>query len=101
MQTSYLYIYQSLTPKNAQPLIVELFGDKGKTRKKKIVDDVLQTHLDRGGLPPNCKDPKNVNQYIHKALNYLRIKGYAENICRGYWKIFEISRITGQSYSRQ
>ena len=101
MQTSYLYINQSLTPKNAQPLIVELFGDKGKTRKKKIVDDVTRTHLDRGGLLPNCKNPENVNQYINKALNYMRIKGFAKNICRGYWKMFKISRITGQPYGHQ
>ena len=77
MQISYLYINQSLTPKNAQPLIVELFGNKGKIRKKKIVDDVTRTHLCHGGLPPNCKDPKDVDRYIHKALNYLRI-------CRKY-----------------
>ena len=101
MQTSYPYINQSLTPKNAQPLIVELFGNKGKIRKKKIVDDVTRTHLNRGGLPPNCKNPKNVNQYINKALNYLRIKGFAENTCPRYWKIFKISRTTGQPYGRQ
>ena len=101
MQTSYLYIDQSLTPKNAQPLIVELFGDKQKTRKKKIVDDVTRTHLVRGGLPPNCRNSENVNQYINKALNYLRIKGFSENICRGYWKIFKISRITGHLYGHR
>ena len=52
MHTSYPYTNQSLTPKNAQPLIVELFGDKGKTKKKSIVDAVTQTHLERGGLLP-------------------------------------------------
>ena len=98
MQTSYLYINQSLTPKNAQPLIVELFGSKGKIRKRKIVNDVTRMHLARGGLPPN---PKNVNQYINKALSYLRIKGFAENTCPRYWTIFKISRITGQPYGRQ
>jgi len=39
----------SLTPKDAQPFIVELFGNKGKIRKKKIVDDVTRKHLGRGG----------------------------------------------------
>ena len=48
-----------------------------------------------------CEDPKNVNQYINKALSYLRIKGFSENTCPRYWTIFKISRITGQSYGRQ
>ena len=57
MQVSYPYTNQSLTPKNAQPLIVELFGDKGKTKKKIIVNAVTRTHLDRGGFPRKLSRP--------------------------------------------
>lgn len=77
------------------PLIVELFGDQGKSRKKNIVDTVTQIHRDRGGLDVNSK---YVNQEIGKALGYLKTDGFAENICRGYWIIFKTSQKTREAY---
>ena len=74
-----------LTPKIAQSLIRELFSNKGETRKKIIVDDVVQTHLDRGGVPA---ETKHVDQLFAGALKNLHRAKSADSPRRGYWEIY-------------
>lgn len=74
-----------LTPSIAKSLIVELFSTKGETRKKVIVDNVRQTHLDRGGTRANTK---HVDQLFAGALKNLRDAKLAKNTRHGYWEIY-------------
>ena len=74
-----------LTPSIAQALIVELFSSKGKTRKKVIVDNVKQTHRDRGGVRANTE---HVDQLFAGALKNLRDAKLAKNLQHGYWEIY-------------
>lgn len=74
-----------LKPNIAQSLIVELFSNKGETRKKIIVDNVVQTHLDRGGVPA---ETKHVDQLFAGALKNLHRAKSAASPRRGYWEIY-------------
>ena len=87
----YTWKNKPLIPNIAQSLIVELFSGKGETRKKTIVSDVTQTHLERGGLPPNTE---HVDQLFAGALKNLKNKKAAKNIRRGYWEIYQLSQNT-------
>ena len=88
-QPSYTYEYagEHLTGKRARPLIIELFGDKGKTRKKEIVNAVTKTHRERGGLDAKSK----VDQLINNALQYHEKEGRAKNIEKGSgdWEVYK------------
>lgn len=74
-----------LKPDIAQQLIIEIFGGVGKTKKKKIVDNVKNTHLDRGGLPA---ETVHVDQLFASALRGLGNANLAKNVDRGYWEIY-------------
>ena len=82
----YKYTWKNspLTPSIAESLIIELFSGKGEIRKKIIVDDVKQTHLERGGLPANTE---HVGQLFAGALKNLSKNKLAKNVRRGYWEI--------------
>ena len=74
-----------LTPDIATLLIRKLFGGKGETRKKIIVADVRQVHLDHGGLPLEIK---NVGQFFNNVLQNLCSEKLAKNVKHGYWEIY-------------
>lgn len=81
----YTWKNSPLTPSIAESLIIELFSDKGEIRKKIIVDDVKQTHLERDGLPANTE---HVDQLFAGALKNLSKNKLAKNVRRGYWEIY-------------
>lgn len=66
-----------------ESLVVELFAGKIMSRPA-IVDEVLRTHLSRGGLAPTAQD---VALSAKKALATLRDKGLVENPSFGYWRV--------------
>ena len=74
-----------LTSLIAEPLIRELFRDKGIIRKKVIVNSVTLTHLERGGLPPATE---HVDQLFAHALRSLQENNLAKNVQHGYWEIY-------------
>lgn len=66
-----------------EELVLELFSGRLALRQS-IVDQVLQTHLARGGTNPVVQDfPRSVK----KALSALKERGLADNPSFGYWKI--------------
>ncbi len=65
-QSSYKYDYAGkyLTGKMARPLIIELFGDKGKTKKQDIINEQdLRSFLD---LIKNYVENDVINQYFYR-----------------------------------
>lgn len=84
---SYEFTGEHLTGKLARPLIIELFGDKGKTKKQDIISAVTQIHKDRGGL-----DAKSaINQLFNSALQALEKQRSAKNIEKGsgMWEVYK------------
>ncbi len=68
------YFEKSLTPGIAEKLIQELFA--GQTvQKQKIISDVEETHLERGGLPSRAQ----FNNPVTLALYNMRREGRANN----------------------
>lgn len=84
----YEYVGEQLTGTIARPLIIELFGNKGKTRKKEIVNIVTKTHRERGGLDAEA----NTDQLINNALKNLEGKDSAKNVEQGYWEVYKDSK---------
>lgn len=87
LDNTYEYAGRSLTGKLARPLIIELFGDKGKTKKQDIIKVVTQTHGDRGGLDANAA----IDQLFNSALQALQKQGSAKNIEKGsgVWEVYK------------
>ena len=74
MNDQYEYIEKPLTPGIAEKLITELFA--GQTvQKQKIISDVEETHLERGGLPSRAQ----FNNPVTLALYNMRREGRASN----------------------
>ncbi len=86
-QPSYTYEYagERLTGVKARPLIIELFADKGRTRKGDIVKSVTQIHRDRGGLDTESEP----DQIINDALQYHQKERRAKNVEQGYWEVYK------------
>lgn len=79
----YKRVGQPPTPAAIQDLILELFAGQ-LVERRTIVDEVLATHIKRGGLPSRAKDfPRSVK----KALTKLQEGGKAEHPSHGYWRI--------------
>jgi hypothetical protein len=84
IKEGYRYHGQPLTPASIKELIIELFNGKVVERRI-IVEEVLRTHLERGGNKPRASDyPRSVK----KALSELQDDGYAKNPSYGYWRIY-------------
>jgi hypothetical protein len=79
----YRYAGQPLTPAIASELIQELFVGRIAERHR-IVDSVVRTHRERGGLDPRAKDTPRL---VKKALSNLERSGPAANPSFGQWKI--------------
>lgn len=74
MNNQYEYIEKPLTPGIAKKLIQELFA--GQTvQRQKIISDVEETHLERGGLPSRAQ----FNNPVTLALYNMRREGRANN----------------------
>ena len=74
MNDQYEYAEESLTPRIAQHLIIELFA--GQTvQKQEIMRIVDETHRERGGLPPRAQ----FNNPVTLALYNMRREGLVEN----------------------
>ena len=86
--SSYEFAGKQLSGPISIPLIIEWFGNKGKTRKKEIVNIVTKTHRERGGL--DAED--NTDQLINNALKNLERKGSAKNVEQGYWEVYKNSK---------
>lgn len=82
-ETQYPYTGQPITPRMIEELVLELFKGRLESRSA-IVEQVLQTHLARGGKRPVAQD---IQGSVKKALTNLKEKGAAENPSSGYWKI--------------
>ncbi len=84
---TYEYAGEHLTGKLARPLIIELFGDKGKIKKQDIIKVVTQTHRDRGGLDANAA----IDQLFNSALQGLEKQSSAKNIEKGsgIWEVYK------------
>ena len=83
MNNNYKYVGRPLTPKIAAELIKELFS--GQTiRRQEIVDPVVQTHEERGGLPSRSQKVPNT---ILAALQNLQRNDLATCIARRRWRI--------------
>lgn len=81
MNNPYEYSGKSLTPKMARELILELFAGKTAPRQD-IIGTVDELHVERGGRMAETKVHPVVN-----ALNWLKSKGFADNVDLGVWKI--------------
>jgi hypothetical protein len=75
-----------ITPVIIEYIILLLFNGK-QLKREKIVKEVLDFHIDRGGEGPIAQDfPRSVK----KALSLLQSSGRATNISQGYWKINDL-----------
>ncbi|WP_273852330.1 GIY-YIG nuclease family protein [Guptibacillus spartinae] len=83
--SEYKYTGLPLTPAICKGLIVELFNGRIESRKT-IVNEVLKTHLERGGKETKAVDKSRM---LKKALEILKSEGIAKNPSRGYWKIID------------
>lgn len=84
---TYEHAGEHLTGKLARPLIIELFGDKGKMKKQDIISAVTQIHRERGGV-----DAKSaIDQLFNSALQALKKQRYARNIEKGsgLWEVYK------------
>jgi hypothetical protein len=82
-EQGYKYKGQPITPACIQDLILELFAGR-LVERRTIVDEVLSTHIARGGIASRAEDfPRSVK----KALSHLKQEGKAENSSYGYWRI--------------
>ena len=91
-RSGYKYAGAPLIPSIAEELILELFN--GKTvRRKVLVDTVVQTHCERGGLPPGSVDW----QCIKASLRNLKKNGFAQNAHYAHWQIGEMPKSPGES----
>ena len=74
MNDQYEYVEKPLTPGIAKKLIQELFA--GQTvQRQKIINDVEETHQERGGLPSRAQ----FNNPVTLALYNMRREGEASN----------------------
>ena len=74
MNDQYEYAEQSLTPRIAQHLIIELFT--GRTvQRQEIINVVDETHIERGGLPARAR----FHHPVTLALSRMRQEGRANN----------------------
>ena len=69
-------------PNIAEELILELFDGQVVSRKQ-IINDVLQTHVDRNGKSP----AGDITRCIKWAGHHMSKKGIVSHIARGLWKI--------------
>ena len=88
MNKNYKYAGKPLTEKIARELIVEIFSGKTGVQKKKIKQDVDETHTSRGGsLSTNEMHP------VSAALSVMKNQGLANNPTRGQWSILSKSEL--------
>ena len=83
---TYQFERMPLTITVAESLILELYSDvKSYVRREDIVQDVVELHLQRGGLEAIVKDVST--SLIKKALSNLQKRGLALNRDKsvGYW----------------
>ena len=90
MNTPYRYVGQSLTPRMAQEIIIELFAGQLVSRQA-IIERVDQVHLERGGHPAAAMTPPVV-----RALSAMKTAKLAENPRRSFWSIAS-SSIAGRA----
>ena len=90
---TYEYAGEHLTGKLARPLIIELFGDKGETKKQDIITAVTQIHRERGGVDAKAA----INQLFNSALQALEKQRYSRNIEKGSgrWEVYKDPKKTG------
>ena len=81
-RSGYEYTGAALIPSIAEELILELF-DGQTVRRKVLVDTVVQSHCERGGLPPGSVDW----QCIKASLRNLKKRGLAQNAHYAHWQI--------------
>ena len=87
MNNQYEYVGESLTPRIAQHLIIELFT--GRTvQKQEIMRIVDETHRERGGLSPRAK----FNNPVTLALYNMTREGLVENPSQGYCLILSTTQ---------
>lgn len=79
----YRYKHLPLTPAVIEFLIRELFSGQ-LVERQTIVDEVLRSHLARGGKKA---DVQSVIGSFKRALKDLKRKGLAENPSLGHWRI--------------
>jgi hypothetical protein len=84
VNTKYLYSGVPITPHIVRQLIKELFAGN-LVQRQVIIDQVLDTHIKRRGLPP--KGGGGCSGAVKKALQTMQEAGEAENPSLGYWKI--------------
>ncbi|RKU20988.1 hypothetical protein C6499_22475 [Candidatus Poribacteria bacterium] len=80
----YDYIGQGLNRPIAEKLILELFSGSNMVPRKKIIKDVHDTHVQRGGDP--IDDPTSV---VRGALDNLLNEGIATRAKGGYYSIHQ------------
>ncbi len=79
--TPYRYAGLPLTPSVAALLIQELFSGQTVERKQ-IINDVLSTHIERGG-----RTGAELIPTIKKALSNLAADGLVSNPANGFWRV--------------
>ncbi len=82
MNNDYKYADIPLTPKSAQPIIMNKFSGRVAERQE-IVDTIVKIHCDQGGKPPQSQ----AVGVVKKALAALKSAGKAENPSLGMWRI--------------
>ena len=85
MKGEYRYKDQSLKLKVATDIIVELFTGKSAHRKE-ILKQVLDSHIKRGGKPPEADNPHSP---VYHALAQLGKESSATNNKKGIWTIYK------------
>ena len=74
MNEQYKYFEKTLTRNMARELVQELFAGQA-VQKQEIMDVVVKTHLERGGLPTIAQR----NNPVTLGLWYMKRSGLAEN----------------------
>ena len=91
-RSGYKYAGAPLIPSIAEELILELF-DGQNVKRKVLVDTVVQSHCERGGLPPGSVDW----QCIKASLRNLKKRGLAQNAHYAHWQIGKMPESSGES----
>lgn len=94
-RSGYKYAGAPLIPSIAEELILELF-DGQTVQRKTIIDTVVQSHCERGGLPPGSVDW----QCIKASLRNLKKRGFAQNVHYGHWRIGKTSNDSDESLQK-